>query len=188
MNQYLVDYTVRNITTGDEEDIRVLELTDEEIADFPEAVREEVRDLIRQQSYTNADGVTTGRIQTSWAVDQEHIRVLLLPYITDRALYDGDYAAWETNVLEGAYEGIDALSGTDDKGYERTPSGVVLCLQCASRPATFTVDTPGDGVDVCSLCLGDTVRELAESGHAWENLFPGQYPYYVKVTPRVVQP
>jgi len=100
-DQYLVDYTVRNITTGDEEDIRVLELTDDEISSFPAEVREQIRAIIRAQGFTTPEGVTTGRIQTSWADDQDQILALLLPYITDRALYDADYTAWEARLLGG---------------------------------------------------------------------------------------
>jgi len=99
IDQHLIDYTVRNITTGDEEDIRVLELADGEIQGFPEAVREQIRTIIRAQSYATPEGVTTGHIQTTWADDQEKIRDMLMPYISRPELYAHDYAAWEDMVL-----------------------------------------------------------------------------------------
>ena len=46
MNQHLIDYTVRNITTGDEEELRVLELEADEFDGFPETVRDEIRGLV----------------------------------------------------------------------------------------------------------------------------------------------
>ena len=96
-DQYLVDYTVRNITTGDEEEIRLLELADDEFEGFPDAVRDEVRSLV-------AVGVEAvfghARPHAEWDTAQEQILALLLPYISDRALYDSDYGTWEENLLE----------------------------------------------------------------------------------------
>jgi hypothetical protein len=101
MNQYLVDYTVRNITTGDEEDIRVLELETEEFDGFPEQVRDDIRNLIGLIAWQWHAGQP---IAADWLIAQDQILKLLLPYITDRALYDSDYEAWENNVLEGTYD------------------------------------------------------------------------------------
>lgn len=92
-DQYLVDYTVRNITTGDEEEIRVLELTDDELAGFPEPVRAEIRDIVRRNEAT-----------TRWDTDQDRIVALLLPYISKPALYRDDYGTWEEWVLGDAPE------------------------------------------------------------------------------------
>src|SRR5262245_59948109 len=91
-DQYLVDYTVRNITTGDDEDIRVLELTDAEIDRFPAEVREQVAVLI-----------AAGRENPNeWVDHQDYVLANLLSYITDRALYDSDYGLWEINLLQDA--------------------------------------------------------------------------------------
>jgi hypothetical protein len=93
MDQHLVDYTVRNITTGDEEEIRVLELTDEEVADLPtdaRAVLEPHRTLWRSE---------TAVLHPEWETAQQRVLELLLPHISDRALYDSDYGAWERRVL-----------------------------------------------------------------------------------------
>ncbi len=95
MDQHLIDYTVRNITTGDEEDIRVLELTDDEMAGFPDEVRDEIQSLIAY-SVEGRAGVDS----TRWETAQEQIRQLLLPYISDRWLYDSDYSLWEGKVLD----------------------------------------------------------------------------------------
>lgn len=89
MNQHLVDYSVRNITTGDEEDIRVLELDPDEMLGFPEPVRDQVIALIDDAQQTGSH----------WAANQDAILLLLLPYISDRALYNSDYEAWERKVL-----------------------------------------------------------------------------------------
>jgi len=89
-DQHLVDYTVRNITTGDEEDIRVLELDPDEVAGFPAAVREQVAALIADGQHSNA----------RWTVNQERILQLLLPFITNRELYEHDYQLWEALVLD----------------------------------------------------------------------------------------
>ena len=99
MNQYLVDYTVRNIPTGDEDDLRLLELTDDEIAGFPDAVRGAVRSLLASP----AAAYRTGSSLTGWDATAEAIRTLLLPYISDSWLYQNDYGAWEQNVLDEAY-------------------------------------------------------------------------------------
>lgn len=96
MDQYLVDYTVRNITTGDEEEIRVLELEPSEYDGFPDSVREEIRALVDAVGY-KPDG---GGDHAVWDRNQDRIVELLLPYISDRALYDSDYGAWEDNLLE----------------------------------------------------------------------------------------
>jgi len=95
-DQYLVDYTVRNITTGDEEDIRVLELEPSEYDGFPDEVREQVRALVAEVGWGSE------RYSSSlWQTNQERILALLLPSITDRALYDSDYTAWEARLLGG---------------------------------------------------------------------------------------
>lgn len=95
----LVNYTVRNITTGDEEDLRVLELSGEEILNgFPPEVAKHIFHLIRQVGYNNESSHETN--WQLWKVqNSEIIRLLLLPYISDRALYDSDYEAWENMVL-----------------------------------------------------------------------------------------
>jgi hypothetical protein len=89
MDQHLIDYTVRNIMTGDEEDIRVLELTPDEMLGFPEPVRDEAIALIDDAQQTGSH----------WATNQAHILDLLLPYISNHALFDADYEAWERKVL-----------------------------------------------------------------------------------------
>jgi hypothetical protein len=98
MDQYLVDYTVRNITTGDEEEIRVLEITDAEFEGFPDEIRDEIRSLV-------AVGVEAvfghGRPHSDWDTAQEQIVGLLMPYVSNRALFDSDYGQWEENLLEG---------------------------------------------------------------------------------------
>ena len=100
-DQHLVDYTVRNISTGDEEEIRVLELTDDEIAGFPDAVRDDVASLIAA-SLDNRD---------DWrSTHQDTIVRTLLPYISRRDLFERDYGAWETYVLEGS---VDTLAPED---------------------------------------------------------------------------
>jgi hypothetical protein len=89
-DQHLVNYTVRNICTGDEEEIRVLELTDEEMNGFPADVRGQISTLIAA-SVANHD---------VWLTNQDVIVRLLLPYISRRALYDNDYGTWENYVLK----------------------------------------------------------------------------------------
>lgn len=89
MDQHLVDYTVRNITTGDEEDIRVLELTPDEMLGFPDPVRETVIALIDDAQQTGSH----------WEANQDRILDLLLPFISDAQLYERDYAKWERKVL-----------------------------------------------------------------------------------------
>lgn len=96
-NQYLVDYTVRNITTGDEEEIRVLELTTEEIATFPADVRGEIANLLADVNAAREAGFAA---HAEWDHAQSRIVELLLPYLSDRALYDSDYERWESNLLE----------------------------------------------------------------------------------------
>jgi len=93
MDQHLVDYTVRNITTGDEEELRLLELTDEEAGQLPadaQAVLGPHRTLWRTEQAI---------LHPEWETAQDELLRLLLPYISDRALYDSDYAQWEENVL-----------------------------------------------------------------------------------------
>lgn len=96
MDQYLVDYTVRNITTGDEEEIRVLELEPAEYDGFPETVREEIRGLVAAVGY-QPDG---GGDMPTWDRNQDRIVELLLPYITHLDIYRADYARWERMVLD----------------------------------------------------------------------------------------
>lgn len=93
-NQELIDYTVRNITTGDEEDMRVLELAPEEVAEFPESVRDEIATLVARNSIEGN--------HPTWDVDQDRILDLLLPYITHLDIYRADYARWERLVLDGS--------------------------------------------------------------------------------------
>jgi hypothetical protein len=88
--QHLIDYTVRNIETGDEEDIRVLELSTEEIALFPEAVRTQIAMLITFGSRSWSD----------WHTSQERILALLLPFISRPELHAADLEAWHRYVLD----------------------------------------------------------------------------------------
>lgn len=182
MNQQLIDYTVRNITTGDEEDIRVQELDDSDVNGFPDEVQDEIRSLLAS-AHDSAAGARSLEARVTWGEVNDQILNLLLPYISDRPLYDQDYPAWENNVLDGLYEGINAEAGLNDKG-QLMVGDVLLCGQCGGRPAEFTVDWPDDGLDVCSLCLPGTLREAAEYGHEWPHTFNGQYPRFLKVTPR----
>jgi hypothetical protein len=95
-NQHTIDYAVRNITTGDEEDIRILEEPATYLAAFPEAIREDAARLIAEP------GVFDGVSDFDWSIwrtNQDTLLVLLLPYITDRALYESDYGLWEARVL-----------------------------------------------------------------------------------------
>lgn len=94
MNQYLIDYSVRNITTGNEEEIRLLELADDEAAGLPDDVRA-ILDPHRQAFQTHA------RIEhPAWDNAQDAILALLLPRIRNRALYESDYDAWQEWLLE----------------------------------------------------------------------------------------
>lgn len=61
---------------------------------------------------------------------------------------------------------------------------VVLCLRCGLAEATFTIDTPGDGYEACDHCLAASLRDLVPHGYDWPNVWIGQYPKYVQVTPR----
>lgn len=99
VDRALVDYTVRNITTGDEEDIRVLELSAEEYDGFPAEVRRLVYGYV-----SDAGWGTDDYDRQAWESGQERIRELLLPWIHDVGLYERDYATWEQNVLDGRYE------------------------------------------------------------------------------------
>jgi len=94
MNQHLVNYTVRNIITGDGEDERILELGPDELGGFPEEVRDQIQWLIDDSQQTGSH----------WDGAQETMLDLLLPYISERELFDASYPAWEQNVLEGSYE------------------------------------------------------------------------------------
>ena len=99
-DQHLVDYTVRNIMTGDEEDLRLLELTDDEIDTFPDAVRDDVRSLLSGPAEAFRSGNSLHSTTFDWTTAQDAILSLLLPHISDRALYDADYTLWESRVLE----------------------------------------------------------------------------------------
>lgn len=93
IDQQLVDYAVRNIVTGDEEDLRVLELTADELAGLPELVRDEITELVR------ACGWPDDYDYAKWRVNQDRVLSLLLPYISYSGIYRDDYAAWEEWVL-----------------------------------------------------------------------------------------
>jgi hypothetical protein len=93
MNQYLIDYTVRNITTGDEEDIRVLELEPAEYDGFPESVREQIRSLVAD---CNWGGTTMWPV---WHENRERIVELLMPFISGRRMFNGNYERWERELL-----------------------------------------------------------------------------------------
>ncbi len=58
----------------------------------------------------------------------------------------------------------------------------VTCYFCSDR-AEFTVDWPADGYDVCGRHLAAACYETAQHGHEWPNVFAGQYPRFLKVTP-----
>lgn len=93
-DQHLVDYTVRNISTGDGEEVRLLELTDDEAAGLPADVRA-ILDPLRHQF--QADTVIPHPV---WDTAQDSILALLRPYISRPALFDNDYTTWEQVVLE----------------------------------------------------------------------------------------
>jgi hypothetical protein len=100
MNQYLIDYTIRNITTGDEEDIRILELAEDEFDGFPA----EIRDEVRRQVEPAAEAFAAMQLDYhAWDRAQMRILELLRPYMTDEALYERDYDAWEANLLESVH-------------------------------------------------------------------------------------
>ena len=102
VNQYLIDYTIRNITTGDEEDTRILELADDEFDGFPDAVRDEVRQLTeRFRAIWNTEFVQDIDYH-AWEETQMRILELLKPYMSDPELYENDYDAWENNLLATA--------------------------------------------------------------------------------------
>lgn len=98
LDQYLVDYTVRNITTGDEEEVRLLELTDAEVAGLPteaQAILEPLRHAFQ------SDNVIP---HPDWDAAQDQLLSVLRPLISDPELYEYDYEAWEQNLLDGAYQ------------------------------------------------------------------------------------
>lgn len=92
-DQYLVDYTVRNLTTGDEEEIRVLEIDD--VSGFPDRVRDEVQSYIA----VGNDVMGGGRPHMDWEDAQDALRQILMPYISEPDLYETRYNSWEQHVL-----------------------------------------------------------------------------------------
>lgn len=104
MDQYLVDYTVRNITTGDGEEMRVLELTVEEVQRFPADTVQSIGDLLAE-AHTRFAVDGPAPLDWSWEETLESIRQALLPYISDPVLYHSSYSAWESNVLSESYTG-----------------------------------------------------------------------------------
>jgi hypothetical protein len=128
--QYLVDYTVRNLTTGDGEEERVLELTEDEFDGFPLAVRDQVKKLVQ----TAAGGMVwtapdhdARAARAAWEVAQDRVLGLLMPFISEREMYAKDYTAWERYVL-----GDDAM---DAYPPESITDAVVKVLEFAQQAA-----------------------------------------------------
>lgn len=109
--QHLIDYTVRNITTGDEEDIRILELSDHEILNgFPPEVAHQIYALIKEVGYSEGSEYADW---TAWQTNQEKIRELLLPLISHRDIYELEYSLWEEAVVEDDWDLVKPASLED---------------------------------------------------------------------------
>lgn len=90
----VLDYAYRNLMVGDDEQTRILDCYElsgaEYIAEFPEAIRDRVQELIKQME--------TDRLA------EEDLAKLLLPYISNRGLADLDFNTWEAVLLSTGYE------------------------------------------------------------------------------------
>jgi hypothetical protein len=82
-NNNNVDYAIRNCTVGDEEQIRLWENPEDYVDNVPIEVRDQLRKLIVELE-AEKDGV------------EENIIELLMPYMSNRDVYEFDYPLWET--------------------------------------------------------------------------------------------
>lgn len=167
------NYTVRNITTSDEEDIRVLELTDEELARFPEPVREEVHRIVADNAERFRVGWQPGDNE-HWLNDQDILLRMLLPWISDRALYDSDYGRWEARLLGDDARLLDSLPPETIADNVRTALTTLVEAAVENWAEGYWADVPptlthGEAFDMLAGFV-DSMRDM-EDGPLDEPVF-----------------
>ncbi len=128
MDRHLIDYTVRNLTTGDGEEERVLELEHAEFVGFPEYLQVGLEGIVQAARANPA----------LWLPYQDVILAMLKPHISEPALYERDYTAWERIVL-----------GDDDTQLHshecRRCSGSIPCRAAETRNGCTLWNGDNDG-------------------------------------------
>ena len=94
-----IDYAVRNITTGDEEETRLFEDPNSYIKGFiEEGIPEELMDTIRTILAKLVAHYTFNTPYPDWRIREAHldaILAILKHYMSHQELYDKDYGEWE---------------------------------------------------------------------------------------------
>lgn len=110
----MVNYIVRCMDVGDEEEFQILERTFEDVKISNENIPLEIREIVNPKlekcinGYKNQD--TDNKLILS---ELEEIYNLLKSYITWPGLYESNFGAWECLVLED-YDGLEELDEDEE--------------------------------------------------------------------------
>lgn len=95
----IVDYAVRNISVGDEEETRLFE-TEEDIQDYlagfkAEGIHPDIVDIIEVLLRKCLKWYTVGKEPREWNTIRLILLDLLKPYMSHRELYENNYPKWD---------------------------------------------------------------------------------------------
>jgi hypothetical protein len=124
-----INYAVRNLTTLDEEETR---LWDDQITKL-ESWGETVTDEELQELFNLMKGLETA--EDRWTHRYNRIKEILLPYISNRELYDMNYSLWQELLFE----------------YSDNPV-CVICVKRYSMDQLESIGGVGDGNVICPNC------------------------------------
>ena len=112
----MVNYIVRCIDVGDEEEYQILERTFEDVKisnkNIPQEIREKVNSKLEKciNQYKDYNDSTDSIILDEEPIlrDLGEVSNLLKPYVTWPELYESNFGAWECLILED-YDGLEEL-------------------------------------------------------------------------------
>ena len=119
----MVNYIVRCMDVGDEEEFQILEKTSEDVKISNENIPLEIREIVNSKLENcingfkayQADGSTNfnEKLLESFLTELGKVSELLKPYITWPELYESNFEAWECLILED-YDGLEELEEDEE--------------------------------------------------------------------------
>lgn len=109
-----VNYIVRCMDVGDEEEFQILERTFEEVKILNENIPLEIREFVNPKLENCINGYENQDTDEKLILSElKEVSNLLKPYVTWPELYESNFGAWECLVCED-YDGLEELEEDED--------------------------------------------------------------------------
>ena len=111
---YTVNYIVRCMDVGDEEEYQILERTVEDAKILNENIPLDIREKVNTKLEKCINGYKNEDIDESLILKElEEVAILLKPYVTWPELYETNFGAWEYLLFED-YDSLEELEEDEE--------------------------------------------------------------------------